>query len=97
MNAYQKIQFSSAAVIANGVLALGLLSPNPAYAQGLCQVEHCATQAYCAAHNDTNKYCPARASACFGLSYIDQSACAGPITDINNPCYAEYAYYCYYS
>ena len=41
MNAYRRIQLSAAAVIANGALAFGLLSPGPAFAttcgdQGFC-------------------------------------------------------------
>jgi hypothetical protein len=43
MNAYRKIQFSAAAVIANGALALGLLSPGPTLAAACGPVTyHCA-------------------------------------------------------
>jgi hypothetical protein len=94
MNINRKIQFSAAAVIANGVLALSLLSSAPALA-GICRVEECTTQAYCAAHNNTNKYCPPPPIGC--SHYVGQTACsAGPITDILDPCYAWYAYFCEY-
>jgi hypothetical protein len=93
MNAYRKIQLSASAVIANGMLALGLLSPNLALAQN-CQLEECTTQAYCAAHG-SNKYCPSHLSGCG--AYIGQSVCSGPIGNINDPCYAQYAYYCIYA
>jgi hypothetical protein len=43
MNTYRKIQLSAAAVIANGALALGLLSPSPARATTCGQLTLCST------------------------------------------------------
>lgn len=69
MNINRKIQLAAAAVIANGALALGLLSPSPASA-GSCNPEvFCVSQTTCGAYAEYCAYylppgCQLTDSAC---------------------------------
>ena len=88
MNTNRKIQFTAAAVIANGALALGLLSSTPALAQACGPVEECTTASIC---SEKTKPCP----PIVGCTYIGQSACSPP--NNTGPCVGFYSYICYYA
>jgi hypothetical protein len=83
MNITRKIQLSAAAVVVNGVLALGLLSPRPALAAS-CQYTRCGIPAaICMSSSDRALICEAYIPP--GCTTYSSSYCAGATVCVGSP------------
>jgi hypothetical protein len=78
MNINRKIQLIASSVIANGALALGLLSSSPALATTCGHTEYCVPLSTC--QNDISSYCALRTPA--GCTFdLGGSFCEYPVPE----------------
>lgn len=92
MNTKRKIQLAAAAIVANGALALTLLSPTPAMAVTCNDRVLCMTNPF--------PVCTYHASSCEGWKpagcKVVSSTCFNPPTPLCIDAYKNYALFCNY-